>query len=176
MGRVLLICMCLFLSDMKSGAALCCRRKDTAILFAGAAPLFLTFDFPVKVLLLPVFDTTPPGLGGKTEPRLAPRSGNLTPPRISPSCPHCVISKMRLWLGRGTIVGERGHCETACQCCFWMDGNRWAPYLAVFYSRKKIHCNSLLLQVVLAHPPHRLSFTQGSSADVIQLPDIRFSR
>ena len=29
-----------------------------------------------------------------------------------------------------------------------------------------------LLQVVLAHPPHRLSFIQGSSADVIQLPDM----
>ena len=47
------------------------------------------------------------------------------------------------------------------KCCFWMDGNRWAPYLAVFYSRKKIHCNSLLLQVVLAHPPHRLSFSEA---------------
>lgn len=34
----------------------------------------------------------------------------------------------------------------------------------------------LPLQVVLAHPPNRLSFIQGSSADVIQLPDIQFSR
>ena len=33
-----------------------------------------------------------------------------------------------------------------------------------------------LLQVVLARPPNRLSFIQGSSADVIQLPDVLFSR
>ena len=31
---------------------------------------------------------------------------------------------------------------------------------------------SPFLQVVLARPPHRLSFIQGSSADVIQLPDM----
>lgn len=33
-----------------------------------------------------------------------------------------------------------------------------------------------LLQVVLARPPNRFSFIQGSSADVIQLPVILFSR
>lgn len=33
-----------------------------------------------------------------------------------------------------------------------------------------------LLQVVLARLPYRFPFIQGSSADVIQLPDIRFSR
>ncbi len=35
----------------------------------------------------PVFDTTSPGVGGRLKPRCA-RHGNLTPPRISPSCPH----------------------------------------------------------------------------------------
>ncbi len=91
----------------------------------------------VMYLLMALFDTTSRALGGRTEPRLAPRSGDLTPPRISPSCPHC----LRLWLGRGTIVGGRGHCETACQGCFWMDGDRWAPCLAVFDSREGIHCD-----------------------------------
>ena len=33
-----------------------------------------------------------------------------------------------------------------------------------------------LLQVVLARPPNRFSFIQGSSADVIQLPGILLSR
>lgn len=33
-----------------------------------------------------------------------------------------------------------------------------------------------LPQVVLARPPHRFSFPQGSSADVILLPAILFSR
>ena len=33
-----------------------------------------------------------------------------------------------------------------------------------------------LLQVVLARPPYRFSFIQGSSADVIQLPDMTAER
>ena len=78
-----------------------------------------------EVIFLPVFDTTPPGVGGRTGPQLALRSGNFTPPRISPSCPHC----LRLWLGRGTIIGGRGRCNAACHGCFGIDGYRWAPYL-----------------------------------------------
>lgn len=34
--------------------------------------------------------------------------------------------------------------------CLWLGGNRWAPYLAVFYAKSSA-------QVVLAHPPHRFS-------------------
>ena len=75
------------------------------------------------LITLALFDTTSQALGGRTELRWAPHSGNLTPPRISPSCPHC----LRLWLGRGTIIGGQGHCETACQCCFGMDGYRSLP-------------------------------------------------
>ena len=41
-----------------------------------------------------------PGRSAKLQ--RAPHSGNLTPPRISPSCPHC----LRLWLDRGTIIGR----------------------------------------------------------------------
>ena len=89
------------------------------------------------VLCLPVFDTTSPGMGGSTEPRLAPRSGRLTPPRISPSCPHC----LRLWLGRSLIILARvgpDRYRTAAmrnsppQAVLWTDGSRFAPYLAVF--------------------------------------------
>ena len=54
--------------------------------------------------------------------------GTLTPPRISPSCPHYVP----LWLGRSTIVRGQDHCEAACQSCFWMDGYRSSPCWAVF--------------------------------------------
>ena len=89
-----------------------------------AVPLFLTFVFAwLYSTLLP-------------EPRAAKlncagaHTGNLTPPRISPSCPHC----LNLWLGRGTIIGGRGRCKAGCHTCFWMDGNRWAPCLAVFYT------------------------------------------
>ena len=36
----------------------------------------------------------------------------------------------------------------------WLGGNRWAPYLAVFYAKSSA-------QVVLAHPPHRFSTLSG---------------
>ena len=54
-----------------------------------------------------------------------------TPPRISPSCPHCV----KLWLGRSTIICGQDHCEAACQSCFWMDGYRSSPCWAVFIQK-----------------------------------------
>lgn len=59
------------------------------------------------------------------------RARVCTPPRISPSCPHCV----KLWLGRSTIVRGQDHCEAACQSCFWMDGYRSSPSWAVFIQK-----------------------------------------
>ncbi len=109
---------------------------------------------------LPVFDTTSPGLGGHTEPRLAPRSGNLTPPRFSPSCPHC----LSLWLGRGTIVGGQGHCETACQCCFEMSGSRSPSYGPSFMQYSA--------QMGLGALSASLFLSRGLSAEVIQSPDM----
>ena len=50
--------------------------------------------FIIIYFLVILFDTTSRIMGGCTNQRLAPPSGNLTPPRISPSCPHC----LRLWL------------------------------------------------------------------------------
>ena len=121
-----------------------------------AAPLFLTFVFAwLYSTLLP-------------EPRAAKlncagaHTGNLTPPRISPSCPHC----LSLWLGRGTIIGERGRCETGCHTCFWMDGNRWAPCLAVFYA------DTVCTGGPGASSASLLPVLRGSSADVIQSPDM----
>ena len=51
-----------------------------------------------------------------------------------------------LWLGRGTIVDGCGHGEAACQSRFGMDGNRFAPYLAVFYEtlEREKACRRLL--------------------------------
>ena len=50
--------------------------------------------FIIIYFLVILFDTTSRIMGGCTNQRLAPPSGNLTPPRISPSCPH----RLRLWL------------------------------------------------------------------------------
>ena len=51
----------------------------------------------IPILRPPVFDTTPPGVGGRLKPRCA-RHGNFTPPRIAPSRPsgrayHCVLTR-----------------------------------------------------------------------------------
>jgi len=44
----------------------------------------------------------------------------------------CHPYSTRLSLDRSTIIGGQGRCETACHNCFGLNGNRWAPYLAVF--------------------------------------------
>ena len=109
------------------------------------------------------FDTTSRSQGRTTGPRLATRTGNLTPPRISPSCPHC----LSLWLGRGIIVGGRGH-GAACQSRCGSDGYTLASLKAVFLCRN-------LHRKVLAHPPAAVP-VKGPSAKVIQLPDMKFSK
>ncbi len=97
--------------------------------------------------------------------------GNCTPPRISPSCTDCLY----LSLCRSTIVGRCDHGEAACRGCFWMNGYRWAPSdLGPALTR------GIPVQVVMARSPHRRPLSYGgSSADVIQLPNMaewRFSR
>ena len=62
----------------------------TLLSLFGAAPAVL--EFLTSYLIL--FDTTSRIMGDRADQRLAPPSGNLTPPRISPSCPHC----LKLWL------------------------------------------------------------------------------
>ena len=48
--------------------------------------------------------------------------GNLTPPRISPSC-----------VNRSTIMNWRDHGGTACRNCLGLSGYRSAPYSAVLW-------------------------------------------
>ena len=48
-----------------------------------------------------LYSTLLPQMAGRQlTDRAGARHGNLTPPRISPSCPHC----LRLWLGRSIII------------------------------------------------------------------------
>ena len=69
--------------------------------------------------------------------RAGARHGNLTPPRISPSCPHCLW----LWLDRSIITGlltrvgldkPASMRNSPPQAALWTDGHRSAPSLAVF--------------------------------------------
>ena len=94
-----------------------------------------------------------------------PAHGNLTPPRISPSCPHCV----KLWLGRSTIICGQDHCEAACQSCFWIDGYRSSPYWAVFMQKQCLphRWSSRILRIAVPFLVHPL--------DVIQSLDMYFS-
>ena len=75
--------------------------------------------------------------------RAGARHGNLTPPRISPSCPHCLIP-----VSPGAVAGQEYHYQIADegrtgskpaamrnsppQAALWTDGHRSAPFLAVF--------------------------------------------
>ena len=84
----------------------------------------------IKIILstsIYLYSTLLPQMSGRqTKLRLAPHSGNLTPPRISPSCPkrkdreyHC--RRMRSWRNSlPVLLFDR-----------WI---RCAPYLAVFYT------------------------------------------
>ena len=71
--------------------------------------------FPV--LRPPVFDTTPPGVGGRLKPRGA-RHGNFTPPRIAPSRPQAGVS----------LCTDEVMAKTACP--LFLDG--WVPLAALF--------------------------------------------
>ena len=77
--------------------------------------------------------------------------------------------KRGLWLSRGTIVCGQGHRKTACQCCFWSGWTRSSPYLPSFMEQAAP-------QVVFAHPTASLFHISGLPAEVIQSPDIHFSR
>ena len=49
-----------------------------------------------------------PSLGRQPTDRAGARHGNLTPPRISPSCPHCLIP-----VSPGAVAGQEYHYQMA---------------------------------------------------------------
>lgn len=107
----------------------------------------------ISVLRLPVFDTTPPGMGGRLKPRCA-RHGNFTPPRIAPSCPQAGIS----------LCTDEVMAKTACP--LFLDG--WVPLAALFglfYGESP--------QAGLGAPSRVASRLSGaSSGNVFQSPDV----
>ena len=69
------------------------------------APFAIYLNSPYLTLL-------PRAVGSYLKWRLAaPLHGRLTPPRFSPSCPHC----LSLWLGRSIIVPRWNLRKTVCR-------------------------------------------------------------
>lgn len=91
-------------------------ENNTAFHYAGAASIMLHIVQRCAVPYPGSIRHYFPSLGRHTNRRLAPPSGNLTPPRIAPRCPH-----QNGWT-QSTIIGLRDHCETACQGCFGLGG------------------------------------------------------
>ena len=100
--------------------------------------------------LMILFDTTSRIMGGCTNQRLAPPSGNLTPPRISPSCPHC----LSLWLDseyRSTVSSRDSLPKLL-----------WAGWVPLGHLSRPSFMRSSPHRWVLAHPPHRCSPSSGA--------------
>ena len=97
-----------------------------------------------------LFDTTPRIVGGLTDQWLATPSGNLTPPRISPSCPHC----LSLWLDSEyrSTVSLRDSLPKLL----------WAGWVSLGHLSRPSFMRSFPHRWVLAHPPHRCSPSSGA--------------
>ena len=119
-------------------------RKNTAILIRNSSRRIYYF------FLLILFDTTSRIMGGCTNQRLAPPSGNLTPPRISPSCPHC----LSLWLDSEyrSTVSLRDSLPKLL----------WAGWVSLGHLSRPSFMRSSPHRWVLAHPPHRCSPSSGA--------------
>ena len=112
----------------------------------------------MPILRLPVFDTTPPGVGGLTETASKARHGNFTPPRISPSCPH-----KNGWTGVSLCT----------------DGVIAKQLVLLFCGRmgtaRRLHWPSFMRKTAQAGLGASSSVA-GPSGNVFQSPDIQFSK
>ena len=97
-----------------------------------------------KAIIPRLYSTLLPQAAGRQQTDcVGTHHGNLTPPRISPSCPHCLIP-----VSPGAVAGQEYHYQIADegrtgskpaamrnsppQAALWTDGHRSAPFLAVF--------------------------------------------
>ena len=130
----------------------------------------------LKAILSHLYLTLLPQVSGRQQTDCAgAHHGNLTPPRISPSCPHCLW----LWLDRSIIIRlltRVGPVSLAAmrnsppQAAFWTDGYRSAPFLAVFDA-------DICTGGLGASSSVALALSQGPLVSGrIPLPDIQFSR
>ena len=130
----------------------------------------------LKAILSHLYSTLLPQVSGRQlTDRAGARHGNLTPPRISPSCPHCLW----LWLDRSIIIRLLTRVEPVSpaamrdsppQAVLWTDGYRSAPFLAVLNADFCTGGLGASSSVALALSQEPLISGR------IPLPDIQFSR
>ena len=119
----------------RSRVSLLIRRKRRSHSF-GIASAFEVSSFSVRPYSTPL-----PRARAESETASGwMLHGRFTPPRISPSCPHC----LRLWLDRSIRAGEVLAIQPAT-VCFLSRWARSAPSLAVMYA------GFYPAQVVFAH-------------------------
>ena len=105
--------------------------------------------------------------GQQRKPRLAARHGNCTPPRISPSCPHCV----ELWLGRSTNAGA----VIARQVGHGLLSGRTDPLTTFLAALMQRNCTGGSSRVSPMSLANSLSL-HGTPADVFPLLDMYLRR
>ena len=102
----------------------------------------------------PVFDTTSPGGRAATDGSCGRTSRESHPSEDLSELPPLLEA----------VAGQEYHYQIAggviakqlASAVLWTDGYRFAPCLAVFDNEKRLRCNPISLQVVLAHPPMSL--------------------
>ena len=74
--------------------------------WAGRSHLFLKSNIQMILLLVSRLYSTPlpQAAGRQLTDRVGTRHGNFTPPRIAPSCPHCVVP-----VSPGAVAGQEYH-------------------------------------------------------------------
>ena len=130
----------------------------------------------LKALLSHLYSTLLPQVSGRQQTDCAgAHHGNLTPPRVAPSCPHC----LRLWLDRSIIIRlltrvgpvlPAAMRNSPPQAVLWTDRYRSAPFLAVFDA-------GICTGGLGASSSVALALSQGPLVSGrIPLPDMKFSR
>ena len=106
-----------------------CRKAERAApVLVGSILLYLNMERPspfLKFSFAQSYSTLLPGLRAVKRTGAWQHPAGLSPPEDLSSCPHC----LRLWLDRLLLPGRRDHCETGRHACFWLDDDRYAPFL-----------------------------------------------
>ena len=104
-----------------------------------------------------------PSCGRRTNRRLAPPSGNPTPPRIAPRCHHFWMNIEYHYRFAGSLQRQ------LAKGCFWLV-DPLCTFLPSFIEQAEEKNLFAVLQMVFAHPPHRFPpfFIRGPQTDVVR--------